>query len=122
MIFSYEITKSTDELKRLLAEHPDYPIAVVAGESANSGDYPYMYCSSISFSITEILDCEVPYQDEFVEVDRDHFNEQIEEWLWDYICDNDGKPTEDDFQKRLAEVKAKYEPYWKKVIEIYADN
>ena len=122
MIFSYEITKSTDELKRLLAEYPDYPIAVVVGEFANSGDYPYMYCSSISFSITEILDCEVPYQDEFVEVDRDHFNEQIEEWLWDYICDNDGKPAEDDFQKRLAEVKAKYEPYWKKVIEIYVDN
>ena len=122
MIFSYEITKSTDELKRLLAEHPDYPIVVVAGESANSGDYSYMYCSRISFSITEILDCEVPYQDEFVEVDRDHFNEQIEEWLWDYICDNDGKPTEDDFQKRLAEVKEKYEPYWKKVIEIFVDN
>lgn len=122
MIFSYEITKSTDELKRLLAEHPDYPIVVVAGESANSGDYSYMYCSSISFSISEILDCEVPYQDEFVECDRDHFNEQIEEWLWDHICDNDGKPTEDDFQKRLAEVKEKYEPYWKKVIEIYVDN
>lgn len=122
MIFSYEITKSTDELKRLLAEHPDYPIVVVAGKSANSGDYFYMYCSRISFSISEILDCEVPHQDELVECDRDHFNEQIEEWLWDHICDNDGKPTEDDFQKRLAEVKEKYEPYWKKVIEIYVDN
>ena len=122
MVFPLRLTKSTDELKKLIAEHPDYPIVVLCGENANIGDWYWIYCSSISFSVGEILDCEVPYQDEFVECDRGHFNEQIEEWLWDHICDNDGTPTEDDFQKRLSQEKAKYEPYWKKVIAISADN
>ena len=45
------ITKKTDELKKLIAEHPDYPIVVLAGDEANDGDYSWMYCSSISFEV-----------------------------------------------------------------------
>ena len=31
-VFPLELTKSTEELKKLIAEHPDYPIVVLAGE------------------------------------------------------------------------------------------
>lgn len=61
-VFPLELTKSTEELKKLIAEHPDYPIVVLAGECANSGDFAWMYCASISFGIEEILDCETPYE------------------------------------------------------------
>lgn len=123
-LFPLNLTKTTDELKELIKEHPDYPIVVLAGESANSGDYTWMYCSSISFGVEEMLDCEVPYDRDFVCVDRDEFNEELEEWLWDELgcSDKQSKITEDEFQKKLKEEKVKYEPYWKKVISICAEN
>ena len=31
----------SDKLRQLILEHPDYMIAVVAGEEANTGDYSY---------------------------------------------------------------------------------
>ena len=36
--------------------------------------------------------------------------------------DRDNKLSEVVFEEALKETKAKYEPYWKKVITIYADN
>ena len=70
------------------------------------------------------MDCEPPYDNEFVCCDRDEFNERFEDWLWDELggCDNPPKITEEEFQKTLSEEKAKYEPYWKKVITILVDN
>lgn len=123
-MFPLNLTKSTEELKKLIEEHPDYPIVVLAGDEANSGDYSYMYCSSISFGTEEILDCETPYDSEIVCTDRDEFDERFEEWLWDELGGNDKPPkiTEDEFQENLKAEKAKYEPYWKKVIAIWADN
>ena len=50
--------------------------------------------------------------------------EQIEEWLWDEMGgnDRDTKLSEVVFEEALKETKEKYEPYWKKVITIYANN
>ena len=120
-MYPLNLTKNTDELKRIIAENPDFPIVVLAGEEANCGDYSWMYCSKISFEVGELLDVEVPYQEE-VETDRINFEEQIEEWLWNEMCEEDTEPDEEYFQIALAEEKAKYEPYWKKVITIYATN
>lgn len=63
--------------------------------------------------------CECPYNNEFVCADRDEFNENFEEWLYDQMCyeDNAGdgvEPSEEEYQIRLKEEMAKYEPYWKK--------
>ena len=97
-------------------------IVVLSGTNATDGEQP-MYCGDISFGIDEILDCEVPYM-AYVETDRINFEEQIEEWLWDEMGgnDRDTKLSEIIFEEALKETKAKYEPYWKKVITIYADN
>lgn len=122
-IFPLDLTTKTDELKKLISDNPNLPIVVIAGESANVGEYSLMYCSDVKFRIEEILDCEVPYS-EYVETDRDNFEEQIEEWLWDEMGgnDKDSKLPETIFEDALKETKEKYEPYWKKVIAIYVDN
>lgn len=116
------VVADTTELRKLIAEHPDYPICVLASEDANSGDYSWMYCSDIRFELGEILDCDQPVNDEIIFNDRDDFEERLEEWLWDYLCSDDVTYTEEQFQKYLAKEKAKYEPYWKDCIFIYADN
>lgn len=120
-----ELTKNTDELKRLISEHPDYPIVVLAGEEANSGDYCWMYCSDIRFSLGEILTVEAPYNDEIVCCDRDSFEEEMSDWLF-YKLEGDGVDVDnmpdEEYEKILKEEIAKYEPYWKKVIAIWATN
>lgn len=121
-IFPLDLTTKTDELKMLIKANPDLPIVVLAGQDATDGEQS-MYCSDVRFLIEEILDCEVPYM-EYVETDRVHFEEQIEEWLWDDMGgnDTDSKLSETVFEDALKELKAKYEPYWKQVIVIMADN
>lgn len=123
--FPLNLAKSTDELKRLIAEHPDYPIVVLAGEEANSGDYSWMFFSDISFGLDEILDVETPYNDEEVCTDRDCFEERMSDWLYGKL-DDEGVDVDQmpdaEFEKRLKEEIAKYDPYWKDVIAIWATN
>ena len=121
-IIPLDLTTKTDELKKLIAENPELPIVVLPGTEATDGEQS-MYCSDIRFYIDEILDCEVPYM-EYIETDRVNFEEQIEEWLWDEMGGNDrnSKLSETVFEETLKETKEKYEPYWKKVIVIHADN
>lgn len=113
-------TKQTDELKKLIAEHPDYPIVVVVGsEVVADCDYGWWYAPYLSFSIGEILDCEQDVNDEKVYVDRDDFEEDLADILGD-SGDYD-ETTDEEFDKIVQEELKKYEPYWKKVIEIRAD-
>ena len=124
-IFPLDLAKSSDELKKLIAENPDLPIVVLAERYLCVDDYTYTYAPSVSFSVSELLDCETPWDSEIICTDRQDFEELLEDWLWDVETqyDNDGKPhepSEEVFQELLAEAKAKFEPFWKKVIAIYA--
>lgn len=124
-IFPLELTKPTDELKKMIEQYPDYPIVVLVGEDAAVPEYRRTYCSSIQFEVAEILDCETPYDNDCIVCnDRNEFNENFKEWLWDELGGNDNPPkiTEEEFQEALKQERARYEPYWKKVIAIYADN
>ena len=112
--------KQTDELKKLIAEHPDYPIVVmVANEVVADDFYGWWYAPSLSFSIGEILDCEQDVNDEKVYEDRDDFEEDLADILGD-SGDYD-ETTDEEFDKIVQEELKKYEPYWKKVIQIRAD-
>ena len=112
--------KQTDELKKLIAEYPDYPIVVmVANEVVADDFYGWWYAPSLSFSIGEILDCEQDVNDEKVYVDRDDFEEDLADILGD-SGDYD-ETTDEEFDKIVQEELKKYEPYWKKVIQIRAD-
>lgn len=115
---TYSLTKSSDELKKLIAENPDLPIVVLAGEDANDGYWGWMYCSSITFSIGEILDCDFYDYDDSVFVDRDRLEEKIADDIYD-----ENEETSDEYCEELIKSKLEeLEPYWKKVIAIYATN
>ena len=45
----------TDELKKLIAEHPDYPIVVLCGNEVVCDDsWGYWYAPRLSFALSEI--------------------------------------------------------------------
>lgn len=114
----YSLSKKSDELKKLIIENPDLPIVVLAGEEANGGDYSWMFCSSISFGLDEILDCEYYDYGEYVFTDR----ERLEEVISDRLYEENPTMGEDEFDAAVAEKVKEFEPFWKKVIAIYATN
>lgn len=114
------ITAQTDELKRLIAEYPDYPIVVMCnGEVCADDEYRWWYAPSLSFDIGEILDCEQDIRGDRVYSDRDEFREDIEDTL--ASLSEYEKLTDKEFDAVVDEKLAEYDPYWKKVIEIRAD-
>lgn len=116
MLDEMNLVKNTDELKRLIAKYPDYPICVLAGEEANGGNYSWMYCSCVSFEVGEILDADIfDYNDETI-TDRDRLEELLEDRLYDEgLKDNE-------LDKAVKEKIAELEPCWKNVIFIWATN
>ena len=115
---TYIYAKKSDELKKLIAENPDLPIVVLAGEDANIGDHCWMFCSDIDFAIDEILDCDYCDYDDTVFNDRDRLEEKVGDDLWDDYDDEHVEEFEAAVKARLKEL----EPCWKKVIAIYVNN
>lgn len=122
------IFADTTELKKLILEHPDYPICVSVSEDANNGDYSWMYAGNVTFHIGEFLNKEHPFKQEYVYSDRDSFEEDFAEWLWEDLnarmtdeCD-EAELNDEAFDSILKAELEQYEPYWEKCIVIYADN
>lgn len=120
---NYSLTRKTDELKKLILKNPDLPIVVLAGEDANISDFSWVFCTNISFSIEEILDCDFCDDDETIFTDRESLEEVIIDKIENGDIDVDVDITdEDEFNKAVEREMEKCEPYWKKVIAIYANN
>lgn len=66
------ILADTTELKKLIVEHPNYPIAVVCGAECSNGNDYWMFASDISFGVGELLDCDQPIDDCQIFNDRDY--------------------------------------------------
>lgn len=115
-IDAYSMAQNTDRLKQLIAEYPDYPIVVLAGEDANNGDYGWMYCTDIRFDVGEILDTDYFDDNDHIFTDRSWLEEVIEERLYDN-CD-----SEEELDNAVRAELARLEPYWKQVIFIMATN
>lgn len=115
---NYTLTKESDELKKLILENPDLPIVVLVGEESNGGNYPWVFCSSISFGIDEILDCDYCDYDDTVFTDRDRLEEKIADDLYEEY----NNKTDEEYNEAVKRELEKYEPYWRKVIAIYATN
>lgn len=114
-------SKHTEELKQLIAKHPDYPIVVlVSGEIASDDSYYWWYAPSVRFGLAELLDCDQDINDERLYSDRDDFKEDVESWL-EYSESYD-KWSDKEFETKVQEILDEYEPYWIKVIAIYADT
>lgn len=120
---NYSLTKKSDELKKLILENPDLPIVVLAGEDANIGDFPWMFCTNIFLSVEEIFDCDFYDDDGTVFTDRESLEDVIIEKIENGDIDVDVDITdENEFNKAVEREMEKYEPYWKKVVAIYANN
>lgn len=111
----------TDELKKLIAEHPNLPIVViVSSDVVADDDYAWWYAPDIRFTMGEILDCEQDINDEKTYTDRDDFEEDVR-----YCIENDDdlmeSITDEEYEKEVKRILDEYEPYWKDVIQIRAD-
>lgn len=109
------------ELRTLILENPDLPIAVLAGEYANSGDCGYEYCHNVNCRIEEILEGTLPFDNGgYVFDDRIEFEERLADYL--SKTPEGKKCSDEEFEALLKRELATYEPCWIKVIAIYADN
>ena len=117
-VFPLNLTKSTEELKELISQYPDYPIVVLAAEDAVCADYAYTYCSDVGFGVGTILDCEAVCNGEKVYSDKDDLLEDMIGHLEDEYEDL----SDEEFKKIVDKEVAKYDPYWKDVIIIWVSN
>lgn len=116
--FNSGLTHSSDELKKLIAENPDLPIVVLVSDEANCGNWCWQYCFSVSFGLDEILDCDFTDDYDNIFTDRDSLEEYIDGMLYDEYCDKSKEEYDEAVKRKLEEL----EPYWTKVIAIYASN
>lgn len=116
---STNLLHSTEDLRKIIIDNPDLPLLVFAGEDANNGDYPYMSCSCINSHIGEFLDCSQTISENCY-TDRDDFEHDLADYLCD--CEDGAAMTDAEFDARLKQELAKYEPYWKKCIILHANN
>ena len=105
-----DILHDCSYLRKFITENPELPIVVLVGDETNTGDYQYVYCTRVKCTIGEVLDCELPIGDGKAFYDRDDFRDE----LGDFLCDL----SDEEFERELE----KYEPYWKKVIEVWVNN
>lgn len=111
---------SADELKQLIAENPDLPIVVFAGDDANIGDYSYMSCSYIKAYKGEFLDCAQTVNDCMCYTDRDDFEEDVANVLAGEEQYRD--LPYDEFNSLVERTVNEYDDFWKPCILLLADN
>ena len=118
---SYHIVKDATELRKLIDENPDLPIAVMVGSDAACEDYSYTYCTFVRAAVDEILDCDPGFDnDGYVFNDRDDFKEKLQSWMEDQ--DEYSGLSDAEFDAAFEAKAAEFEPHWKKCICIRADN
>ena len=106
------------ELRRLILENPDLPIVVLTNEDSHNWDSYWMFCTNISYEIKEILDCDYSDYNDVVFTDKSRLEEKIADDLYDEYCEK----SDEEYNAAIKQEVDKYEPYWKKVIAIYATN
>lgn len=115
-----EISKSSNELKRLIAENPDLPIMVLCDNDLCCDYYSSTIAPSISFYLGEFLDCDQEVNEERVYFDRDEFLEELSYKLEDLPEFED--LTQEEFDKAVEAEFDKYSSYWQKAIIINAST
>lgn len=116
---NYGLVHDSAELRKLMQEHPDCPVVVLADEESACPDYAWTYCSRIRCAMSQILDIVTPYDsEENVFTDKEEFRDAIAEAI------DDAHPcyTDRELEEAVEAEYKKYEEYWRDVIAIYASN
>ena len=113
-------TIHADSLKKLIMEHPDLPLVIFADDCANSGDYPFMTCSSITAEVGEVLDCLQEVDSERCYTDRSAFADDLEYNMEEERNRFDGSDAE--WEARMERAISEYDPYWKPCIIVCVNN
>ena len=100
------------ELKELILQNPTLPLLFFATDEANSVEYQTESCS-VDCYIGEVLDYE--YSDK-IYLDRDDFEEDIADTLWDDFLGKTHENCNDEFENYVEQEIKKYEQYWKDCI------
>lgn len=111
---------STDELKRLILEHQELPILVLAGDNANIGDYGFMSCSRVRAQEGEFLDCEQKIDACKCYTDRDDFEDDVADFLAGEEQYRDLPDNE--FNALVERTVNEYDDFWKPCILLHVDN
>ena len=102
----------------MITEHPDLPIAILANEDSVCFEGRWTFCCDIWFEITDVLDCEYYDYSDCVITDKGRLEEIIEDNLYEEYHTK----SEEEYTKAIKDKMKELEPYWKKVIAIYATN
>lgn len=105
------------ELRKLILENPGLPLLIFAGQDCNIGEYGYMSCGVVSASVGEFLDCQQTVNDGRCYSDRDDFQEDLENNLY-----QDFSGSDREFKEYVEKILREYDPYWKPAIIVYVDN
>lgn len=111
------IVKRTDELKKLILEHPDTPIVCLVDSDVCQYEGMW-YAPDVRFKMGEILNCEQDVNDERVFFDRIEFEEKLAEKM-EYDPEYE-ELSDEEFGKAVEKKAKEYEPYWTDVIQITA--
>ncbi len=111
---------SADELKRLILEHQELPILVLAGDNANIGDYGFMSCSRVRAQEGEFLDCKQKIDACKCYTDRDDFEDDVADFLAGEEQYRD--LPDDEFNALVERTVNEYDDFWKPCILLLVDN
>lgn len=111
---------SADELKQLIAETPDLPILVFAGDNANIGDYGFMSCSRVRAQEGEFLDCEQKIDTCKCYTDKDDFEDDVADFLAGQEEYRD--LPDEEFNALVEQTVNEYSDFWKPCILVLVDN
>lgn len=111
---------SADELKRLILEHQELPILVLAGDNANIGDYGFMSCSRVRAQEGEFLDCKQKIDACKCYTDRDDFEDDVANILAGEEQYRD--LSDDEFNAVVQQTVNEYDAFWKPCIVLHVDN
>lgn len=112
----------TTELRKLLVENPDLPLLVFASDDCNNGDYTFTICGSCSARLGEFLDCMQEVRDDRCYIDREDFEEDLSEMLYDENEETAEAMSVDEWNRFVAEKVKEYDPFWKPCILLFVDN
>lgn len=114
---SRNLSYDAKELRKMIVENPDLPLVVFVGENTYNDDFMYTSCTDVTAEIDEILDCDHPFDEEFIYGDRNNFKEHLISYYEDKHVG-----TVEEFDEFIKKELEEYEPFWKKAIVVYVDN